>query len=105
MAGQKSNARLGVDLNTPHQRSPSPSPSRKKKNKKATTTTAAPPAQPSALAVKPAQVAHRPAVKDNDIFNLPASDYNVLFLLMVVAVGVRLFRIYQPSSVVFDEVQ
>jgi dolichyl-phosphate-mannose-protein mannosyltransferase len=44
-------------------------------------------------------------VKDNDIFLLPASDFQLLGALTVVAAAVRLFRIYQPSSVVFDEVQ
>jgi hypothetical protein len=44
-------------------------------------------------------------VKDNDIFLLPVSDFQLLGLLTVVASVVRLFRIYQPSSVVFDEVQ
>lgn len=44
-------------------------------------------------------------VKDNDIMNLPSSDFQFMILLTIIAVGVRLFRIYQPSSVVFDEVQ
>ena len=44
-------------------------------------------------------------VTDNDIFMLPASDLQLLGILTVVAAVVRLFRIYQPSSVVFDEVQ
>ena len=44
-------------------------------------------------------------VTDNDIFMLPASDLQLLGLLTVIAAIVRLFRIYQPSSVVFDEVQ
>lgn len=44
-------------------------------------------------------------VKDNDIMNLPSSDFQIMILLSVIAVCVRLFRIYQPSSVVFDEVQ
>ncbi|KAG9771237.1 PMT-domain-containing protein, partial [Aureobasidium melanogenum] len=43
-------------------------------------------------------------VTDNDVFLLPASDYQIMGLLTVVACVVRLFRIYQPSSVVFDEV-
>lgn len=42
---------------------------------------------------------------DHDIFNLPGSDWQLLGLLILVASVVRLFRIYQPSSVVFDEVQ
>lgn len=44
-------------------------------------------------------------VKDNDIFTLPGSDYRVMIFVTVIATIVRLFRIYQPSSVVFDEVQ
>jgi dolichyl-phosphate-mannose-protein mannosyltransferase len=44
-------------------------------------------------------------VTDNDIFLLPGSDYQLLGVLTVIAAVVRLFRIYQPSSVVFDEVQ
>lgn len=44
-------------------------------------------------------------VTDNDIFILPASDFQLLGVLTVIAAVVRLFRIYQPSSVVFDEVQ
>jgi dolichyl-phosphate-mannose-protein mannosyltransferase len=44
-------------------------------------------------------------VQDHDIFNLPGSDWSILGLLVVVAAVVRLFRIRQPSSVVFDEVQ
>lgn len=44
-------------------------------------------------------------VTDNDIFMLPASDFQLLGLLTAIAALVRLFRIYQPSSVVFDEVQ
>lgn len=44
-------------------------------------------------------------VEDNDVFLLPGSDYQVLIAVTIVAAVVRLFRIYQPSSVVFDEVQ
>lgn len=44
-------------------------------------------------------------VTDNDIFLLPGSDLQLLGLLTAVAAIVRLFRIYQPTSVVFDEVQ
>ena len=44
-------------------------------------------------------------VTDNDIFMLPASDLQLLGVITVIAAIVRLFRIYQPSSVVFDEVQ
>lgn len=44
-------------------------------------------------------------VSDNDILSLPQNDFRLLGLLTMVAAVVRLFRIYQPSSVVFDEVQ
>ncbi|KAI9739913.1 MAG: hypothetical protein M1818_004969 [Claussenomyces sp. TS43310] len=43
-------------------------------------------------------------VVDNDVFLLPTSDYSIMFAMTVAAAAVRLFRIYQPSSVVFDEV-
>ncbi|KAJ9642185.1 uncharacterized protein PV06_03251 [Exophiala oligosperma] len=43
-------------------------------------------------------------VTDNDVFLLPISDYQIMGLLTVLAAVVRLFRIYQPTSVVFDEV-
>ncbi|KAI1766103.1 glycosyltransferase family 39 protein [Hypoxylon sp. FL1150] len=43
-------------------------------------------------------------VQDNDIFLLPISDYQVMFVLTILGAIVRLFRIYQPTSVVFDEV-
>ena len=44
-------------------------------------------------------------VTNNDIFLLPTSDLQLLGLLTMLAAVVRIFRIYQPSSVVFDEVQ
>ena len=44
-------------------------------------------------------------VTDNDIFLLPGSDLQLLALLTAIGAVVRLFRIYQPASVVFDEVQ
>ncbi|KAI1003687.1 Dolichyl-phosphate-mannose--protein mannosyltransferase 1 [Podosphaera aphanis] len=43
-------------------------------------------------------------VKDHDVFLLPGSDYQVMLSVTLVATIIRLFRIYQPSSVVFDEV-
>ncbi|KAI2467875.1 glycosyltransferase family 39 protein [Annulohypoxylon bovei var. microspora] len=43
-------------------------------------------------------------VEDNDIFLLPISDYQVMLVMTIIGALVRLFRIYQPSSVVFDEV-
>lgn len=44
-------------------------------------------------------------VEDNDVFLLPGSDYLVMGGLTILAALVRLFRISQPTSVVFDEVQ
>ena len=44
-------------------------------------------------------------VVDTDVFLLPGSDYQVMIVVTILAAVVRLFRIYQPSSVVFDEVQ
>ncbi|KAI5867678.1 glycosyltransferase family 39 protein [Durotheca rogersii] len=43
-------------------------------------------------------------VEDNDVFLLPVSDYQVMLVLTILGAIVRLFRIYQPTSVVFDEV-
>ncbi|KAK4539893.1 hypothetical protein LTR36_010287 [Oleoguttula mirabilis] len=43
-------------------------------------------------------------VTDNNLLNLQSSDWEMLGALTIVALFVRLFRIYQPSSVVFDEV-
>ena len=43
-------------------------------------------------------------VTDNDIFKLPSKDFRFLGLLTLIAAFVRLYRIHQPSSVVFDEV-
>jgi len=44
-------------------------------------------------------------VEDHDVFLLPISDYKIMLAITAVSALVRLFRIYQPSSVVFDEVQ
>lgn len=44
-------------------------------------------------------------VEDNDVFLLPISDYQVMAVVTILGAIVRLFRIYQPTSVVFDEVQ
>ncbi|GAB7362760.1 hypothetical protein MBLNU230_g3065t1 [Neophaeotheca triangularis] len=43
-------------------------------------------------------------VKNNNLINLPSGDWEALALLTLLAFFVRLFRIYQPTSVVFDEV-
>ena len=44
-------------------------------------------------------------VDDNDVFLLPISDFQIALAVTILAAIVRLYRIYQPSSVVFDEVQ
>lgn len=71
--------------------------------------------QPAAVASKPKKNSNGKAkkstsyksdgVEDNDVFLLPVSDYWIVLGLMVVATIVRVYRIYQPTSVVFDEVQ
>ncbi|PGH26727.1 hypothetical protein AJ80_01673 [Polytolypa hystricis UAMH7299] len=43
-------------------------------------------------------------VKNNDILQLPVMDYKIMLVVTAIATVVRLFRIYQPTSVVFDEV-
>lgn len=87
MAPKATSANLAVKQPATTTRSKSRSPARKASQKKA--------------------IAHygSEGVTDNDIFLLPGSDFQLLLLLTVVASAVRLFRIYQPSSVVFDEVQ
>lgn len=71
------------------------------------------PAEPSSLQQPPRQAAKKAiksksyaseGVTDHDIFLLPGSDFQVLAALTLLAAAVRLFRIYQPTSVVFDEV-
>lgn len=44
-------------------------------------------------------------VEDHDVFLLPGADFVVALGLTVAATVVRLYKIYQPTSVVFDEVQ
>ena len=43
-------------------------------------------------------------VQDNNILHLTSGDWEMLGAVTLVALFVRLFRIYQPTSVVFDEV-
>jgi dolichyl-phosphate-mannose-protein mannosyltransferase len=76
---------------------------------------AAPPPQPQTTAVttknksKPKNTKNTSyqsdGVEDNDVFLLPLSDYWVALALILVATLVRVYKIYQPTSVVFDEVQ
>ncbi|KAJ5819812.1 hypothetical protein N7474_005403 [Penicillium riverlandense] len=87
--GQKAKDTLGVRPQSRSGRSPSRSPRPKDRKKQET--------------VKAKSYASD-GVKENDIFNLPGSDYKLLALVTLIAAAVRLFRIYQPTSVVFDEV-
>lgn len=73
---------------------------------------ASPSPQPAARIPKPKSKAPKrkedytsDGVDDNDVFLLPISDYQVTILVAIVSAIVRLYRIYQPTSVVFDEVQ
>ncbi|KAF7546643.1 hypothetical protein G7Z17_g8282 [Cylindrodendrum hubeiense] len=43
-------------------------------------------------------------VEDNDVFLLPVSDYWTVLFVTILATIVRVFKIFQPTSVVFDEV-
>ncbi|KAK4153724.1 Dolichyl-phosphate-mannose-protein mannosyltransferase-domain-containing protein [Chaetomidium leptoderma] len=72
---------------------------------------ASPPPQASNLSQKPkSKTAKRKddysseGVEDNDVFLLPGSDFQLVLAITVLAAAVRLFRISQPTSVVFDEV-
>ncbi|KAK4456876.1 glycosyltransferase [Cladorrhinum samala] len=84
-------ARLAVEK-PPVRRTPSPSPARAK------------PKQPKAVASKRNKDYGSEGVEDNDVFLLPGSDYQLLLGITLISTAVRLFKIYQPSSVVFDEV-
>lgn len=73
---------------------------------------ASPPPQATALSQKPKSKATKrkndyssEGVEDHDVFLLPGSDFQLVLAITVLAAAVRLFRIYQPTSVVFDEVQ
>ncbi|KAI5846280.1 Dolichyl-phosphate-mannose-protein mannosyltransferase-domain-containing protein [Morchella snyderi] len=100
------NPRLAVDEKGSRSRSRSRSRSPGRKAKKVVAE--APPADPRLSTLPPSLkrdvLTKKYQVKDNDVLMLPSSDFQLLALLTVVAFGVRMFRIYQPSSVVFDEV-
>lgn len=72
---------------------------------------ASPPPSGKSKSKKDAAAVRRPddyssdGVKDNDVFLLPGTDFQILIGVTILAAIVRLFRIYQPTSVVFDEVQ
>lgn len=93
MPSKPSNARLDVKSSGWKSRSASRSPSRSPgpKNRR------------KARASKPSDYTSV-GVKNHDILDLPKSDYKIMLALTALAMVVRLFRIYQPTSVVFDEV-
>jgi dolichyl-phosphate-mannose-protein mannosyltransferase len=62
------------------------------------------PSEPARVQIIKSKTYASDGVEDNDIFLLPGSDFQILLVVTLVAFAVRLFRIYQPSSVVFDEV-
>ena len=103
-------ARLAVDekgYGRAHSRSPSPS--RRKKANKSKKQEDSPLSKADSGSQKPGtnygEQTLEQKSKDNDIFLLPSSDYQILGILTVIGVCIRLFKISQPSSVVFDEVQ
>ncbi|KAH8884243.1 MIR-domain-containing protein [Thozetella sp. PMI_491] len=61
-------------------------------------------AKPNAKPAKSKDEYTSEGVDDNDVFLLPVSDFQVALGVTILAAIVRLFRIYQPTSVVFDEV-
>lgn len=103
------NPRLAVDEkgSSSRSRSRSRSPGRKAKKttQAATPVTSSTPANTSVPLRKDVAVKKKETVKDNDIMNLPNLDFQLMMCLTVVAIAVRLFRLQQPTSVVFDEVQ
>ncbi|KMW66823.1 dolichyl-phosphate-mannose-protein mannosyltransferase, variant [Blastomyces gilchristii SLH14081] len=89
MASKSAKGGLEVKPHTRNGRSPSRSPGPKNRKK--------------AVASKKLDYSSE-GVSDYDILQLPVSDYKIMLMLTAIAVVVRLFRIYQPTSVVFDEV-
>ncbi|KAK4125133.1 glycosyltransferase family 39 protein [Parathielavia appendiculata] len=64
----------------------------------------APSQKPKSKAMKRKDDYSSEGVEDNDVFLLPGSDFQLVLVITVLAAAVRLFRISQPTSVVFDEV-
>lgn len=69
-----------------------------------------PPSAPAPVKAQAKRKRHRTdytseGVDDHDVFLLPISDYQIMLAVTVLSTAVRLFRLQQPSSVVFDEVQ
>ncbi|EEH23532.2 hypothetical protein PABG_05743 [Paracoccidioides brasiliensis Pb03] len=89
MASKSPRSGLGVETHTRKGRSPSRSPNSKTRKK--------------AAASKNSHYGSE-GVTDHDVLQLPVSDYKIMLRLTALAFVVRLFRIYQPTSVVFDEV-
>lgn len=75
------------------------------KPKGASYITPAPPSTQKSVVLKKSDDYTSDGVDDNDVFLLPISDYQVMVVVTILGALVRLFRIYQPTSVVFDEVQ
>jgi len=105
-------ARLAVDekgYGRAHSRSPSPSRRKKANKSKKQEDSPRPLSKGHSGSQKPETNPPKQTLeqksKDNDIFLLPSSDYQILGILTVIGVCIRLFKISQPSSVVFDEVQ
>jgi dolichyl-phosphate-mannose-protein mannosyltransferase len=90
-AGAPSPQSLAVPGQTKKARSKSRSRSRGKSNK--------------AKKTAPATSYKSDGVEDNDVFLLPVSDYLLMLALTAVGTAVRVYKIYNPGSVVFDEVQ
>lgn len=61
--------------------------------------------KPKSKTVKRKEDYSSEGVEDNDVFLLPGFDFQLILGITALAAAVRLFRIYQPTSVVFDEVQ
>jgi dolichyl-phosphate-mannose-protein mannosyltransferase len=53
----------------------------------------------------PAKSYKSEGVGNYDIFSLPGSDWQLLVIITILGAAVRLWKITQPTSVVFDEVQ
>jgi dolichyl-phosphate-mannose-protein mannosyltransferase len=73
-------------------RTPSRSPGRKPNGKQKAQST-------------PVQSYKSEGVGDYDIFSLPSSDWQLLVIITIIGASIRLWKITQPTSVVFDEVQ
>ncbi|KAK6439475.1 Dolichyl-phosphate-mannose--protein mannosyltransferase 1, partial [Oleoguttula sp. CCFEE 5521] len=62
------------------------------------------PSPNGSVSAKPTPSSASDDIQDHNILNLSSNAWQALFGVTILAFFVRLFRIYQPSSVVFDEV-